>query len=65
MNGPAGQLMTGIFEIAIAIIGVALFALLLNKNSNTTQVVSAVGSQFTNALDVITLQSGTNGALYR
>ena len=65
MNGPAGQLMTGIFEIAIAIIGVALFALLLNKNSNTTQVVSAVGTQFTNALDVITLQNGTNGALYR
>ena len=65
MNGPAGQLMTGIFEIAIAIIGVALFALLLNKNANTTQVVSAVGTQFTNALDVITLQNGTNGALYR
>lgn len=43
---------TAIIAIGTAIIGVAILAVLLSKNSQTSQVVSSVGSAFGNVLAV-------------
>lgn len=36
--------------VALAIIGVATLAVLVSKNSNTTNVISAFGNAFSNSL---------------
>lgn len=41
-----------VVTIATAIIGVALLALIVSKQSNTTGVLQAAGSAFSNALGV-------------
>jgi predicted PhzF superfamily epimerase YddE/YHI9 len=41
-----------VVTIATAIVGVALLAILVSQKSNTTGVVQAFGSAFTNALGV-------------
>ena len=38
--------------IALSIVGVASLAVLVSKNANTTSVISATGSAFSNALGV-------------
>lgn len=46
------QITETIVTIATAIVGVALLALLISKNSRTPQVIQAAGSAFGNALGV-------------
>ena len=58
MANPASELMVGVFEIAGAIVGVALIALLLNRNANTVAVVKQAGSSFDQLLRTVTLQGG-------
>lgn len=43
-----------VVTIATAIVGVAILAVLVSKNSNTTGVLQAAGSAFSNALSVAT-----------
>ena len=50
--------MSGILEIASALIGVAMIALIINKSDNTTQVIKAGGSTFNDLLKTFTLQNG-------
>lgn len=38
--------------VALAIVGVASLALLVSRNANTSQVIGATGSAFSNALGV-------------
>jgi len=54
MNNPLG----GILEIASALIGVALIALLVNPKSQTTAVISSSGTAFNDLLRTVTLQNG-------
>lgn len=58
-------LMRNLTEIVLAIIGVGMLALLLNKNANTTQVVSTSGSVLDNLLRTVTLQNGSYGGIGR
>lgn len=51
-----------IVTIATAIVGVALLAILVSQKSNTTGVVQAFGSAFTNALGVA--EAPVTGANY-
>lgn len=51
-----------IVTIATAIVGVALLAILVSQKSNTTGVVQAFGSAFTNALGVA--EAPVTGASY-
>jgi hypothetical protein len=44
------QMITAIVTILTAIIGVAIIAVLVSKNANTTAVISAGGNAFTGAL---------------
>jgi hypothetical protein len=48
----------GIFEIATALIGVAVLALLLNPQAKTVDVVRATGGTFNDLLKTVTLQNG-------
>lgn len=41
---------TGLVTVILAIIGVAVIAVIVSKNANTTGVVSASGNAFTSAL---------------
>lgn len=52
-----------IVTIATAIVGVALLAILVSQKSNTTGVVQAFGSAFTNALGVA--EAPVTGANYQ
>lgn len=52
-----------IVTIATAIVGVALLATLVSQKSNTTGVVQAFGSAFTNALGVA--EAPVTGASYQ
>lgn len=52
-----------IVTIATAIVGVALLAVLVSQKSNTTGVVQAFGSAFTNALGVA--EAPVTGANYQ
>ena len=47
-------LVNGAVSIAIAIVGVALLAVLVSRNANTTGVISASGSAFSQALEAAT-----------
>ena len=44
------QLINSIVTVLVAIIGVAIVAVLVSKNANTTGVISAGSSGFSNAL---------------
>lgn len=55
----AGGLGSGLLEIAMALIGVALLALLVNRSSDTTKIISQAGDSFANLLAVVTLQNGS------
>jgi hypothetical protein len=52
-----------VVTIATAIVGVALLAILVSQKSNTTGVVQAFGSAFTNALGVA--EAPVTGATYQ
>jgi uncharacterized protein YoxC len=54
MNG----LGSGILEIAMALIGVALLALLVGNAGKTTQIISQAGNSFNDLLKTVTLQAG-------
>lgn len=53
MNG----LGSGILEIAMALIGVAVIALLVGNASKTTQLISTAGSTFNDLLKTVTLSN--------
>lgn len=53
MNG----LGSGILEIAMALIGVALLALLVGNASKTNSIISQAGDTFNNLLQTVTLQN--------
>jgi hypothetical protein len=44
------QLVTSVVTVLTAIIGVAIIAVLVSKNANTTGVISSAGSAFQGAL---------------
>ena len=44
------QLITSVVTVLTAIIGVAIIAVLVSKNANTTGVISSAGSAFQGAL---------------
>lgn len=48
------RLLDGVVSIAVAIVGVALLAVLVSKNAQTPQVISAAGSAFSGALAAAT-----------
>lgn len=48
MNGAGEQVVT----IAVAIVGVAILAVLVSKNSNTANVIKSAGGAFSDALSV-------------
>ena len=58
------KVITSIVTVLVAIVGVAIIAVLVSKNSNTTGVISAGGSAFSSslgtALSPITGQTGFN-----
>jgi len=47
----------GLLEIAMALIGVSIIALLVGNASKTTQVISQAGNTFGDLLRVVTLQN--------
>ena len=49
---------SGILEIAMALIGVALLALLVGNSKQTTAVISQAGNTFNDLLRTVTLQNG-------
>jgi hypothetical protein len=57
-----------IATIFLAIVGVAILAVLVSKNSNTAQVIKAAGQTFSESLSVavspITGRSGAGSANY-
>ena len=44
------EIIKSIFTVAIAITGVAIIAVLVSKNANTSQVIQASGSAYSTAL---------------
>lgn len=55
MNTGVGH---GLMEIAMALLGIALIALLVNNASKTVQLVQAGTQGFGNLLQIVTLQNG-------
>lgn len=49
---------SGILEIAMALIGVALLALLVGRSKDTTAIISQAGNTFNELLQTVTLQNG-------
>lgn len=49
----------GTFELAATLLGIATLALLINKSSNTVQVVKGLGGTFNELIRTVTLQSGS------
>lgn len=49
---------SGIMEIATALLGIALIALLINKASDTTKIIETSGNTFNDLLKTVTLQNG-------
>lgn len=54
----ANGLGAGLLEIAMALIGVALLALLVGNASKTTAIISQAGNSFNSLLQTVTLQNG-------
>lgn len=50
---------SGIMEIATALIGIALIALLINRSSDTAKVIGAATGGFNTLLQTVTLQNGS------
>ena len=48
---------SGIMEIAMALIGVALLALLIGNSKKTVEVISQAGNTFDSLLRTVTLQN--------
>ena len=48
------RLIDGVVSIAVAIVGVALLAVLVSRNANTSGVISSSGSAFAQALGAAT-----------
>lgn len=48
------QIWQGVVTIAVAIIGVAVIAVIVSKNANTSQVIQASGGAFAQALSAAT-----------
>ena len=48
----------GIMEIAAALLAIALIALLLNKSSQASQLVTSSATAFDNLLKTVTMQNG-------
>jgi hypothetical protein len=44
--------MEQVVTVAVAIVGVAILATIVSKNSNTAQVIKATGDAFSNSLGV-------------
>lgn len=59
------MLMRNVTEIVLAIVGVAMLALLLNRNANTVGVVQTGGTVLDNLLKTVTLQNGSYGGMTR
>ena len=53
--------MKGVMEIATALIGVALIALLLNPSAKTVPVIKQAGASFNELLQTVTLQNSRGG----
>ena len=49
---------SGILEIAMALLGIAVIALLVGNASKTVQLVQATTTGFGNLLNIVTLQNG-------
>lgn len=49
---------SGIMEIATALLGIALIALLVNRASDTSKIIETSGNTFNDLLKTITLQNG-------
>lgn len=49
---------SGLLEIAMALIGIALLALLVGNSKQTTAIISQASSSFDNLLRTVTLQNG-------
>ena len=52
-----GDFGRGILEVAMALTGIALIALLVNKASSTTAIVQSTGQAFNDLLKTVTLQN--------
>jgi hypothetical protein len=61
MNGATETIVT----IATALVGLAILAVLVSRNSNTSGVITAAGNAFTSALNVavspVTMSTGSGG----
>jgi hypothetical protein len=53
-----GNTMSGVLEIAMALIGVAILALLVGHASGTSQVIQSATGGFNDLLRTVTLQNG-------
>lgn len=49
---------SGIMEIATALLGIALIALLINRASDTSKLIETGGNTFNDLLKTVTLQNG-------
>lgn len=60
------HLLNGVVSIAVAVVGVALLAVLVSRNAQTPQVISASGGAFANALRAATgpVTGGFGGGVY-
>lgn len=50
---------SGILEVAMALLGIALVALLINKSQNTSQIIQSASSGFNTLLQTVTLQNSS------
>jgi hypothetical protein len=55
----ANGLGSGLLEIAMGLIGIALIALLVNRSTDTVKIVSQASSSFNDLLRTVTLQNGS------
>lgn len=60
------RLLDGVVSIAVAVVGVALLAVLVSRNANTSGVITASGNAFSNALKAATgpVTGGFGGGVY-
>ena len=58
-----GKMGEQVTVVLLAIVGVAVLAVILSKNSNTTNVISAAGSGFSHALAAALSPVAGNSAL--
>lgn len=51
---------SGVMEIATGLLGIALIALLVNRASDTSKLVTSSGNAFNQLLQTVTLQNGSS-----